>query len=88
MLIGIPAEKINRTENNTVIISDPTSKLEVIGMFLQSINSPRYLNNGTRIQETVNKEATKIKNKLNDNHNNNTTFTKFTTENRSTFQGW
>ncbi|XP_074112931.1 uncharacterized protein LOC141536352 [Cotesia typhae] len=84
MLIGIPAEKINRTENNTVIISDPTSKLEVIGMFLQSINSPRYLNNETRIKEIVDKEATKIKNKLNDNHNNNTTFTKFTTENRST----
>lgn len=57
--------KIDREDipfiNNKYIINDKNNKLNIIGAFFEKINSPRYLNENTRIKEIADKEVLKIK---------------------------
>lgn len=71
--------------NNNFIISDPIDKLNVIGEHYQLINSPRYLNSGTRLKDIVDAAAADIKMKTEQHRAHNTTLTVFDNNNRATF---
>lgn len=49
---------------NDFIISDSQDKLNIIGAFYESINSPRPLNSGTRLKQIVDNAADKLKSEL------------------------
>lgn len=57
---------INNTlpENNFYTISNPSDKLNVIGAFYESINSPRYLNQNTQHKQSIDELANTISNEL------------------------
>ncbi|CAG5084925.1 Similar to RTase: Probable RNA-directed DNA polymerase from transposon BS (Drosophila melanogaster) [Cotesia congregata] len=63
--------------NNEIIASDPETKLFIIGKYLESINSPRYMNIGTSTKIKVDKEAEETKKMK----NNKQTFVEFSKEN-------
>lgn len=55
----------------------------IIGNFLQSINLPRYLNEGIRFKEQVNSKAIKTKTKAEENRINNKIHTTFSNNNKA-----
>ncbi|KAK2577805.1 hypothetical protein KPH14_000698, partial [Odynerus spinipes] len=67
--------------DNTIIASDPLDKLDIIGTYLEGINSPRYTNQGTDIKERVDNTINKIMDLKNHIRNNNQTFTSFSNNN-------
>ena len=70
--------------NNKFILSTPTGKLNTIGAFYESINSPRYLNSGTRHQILVDTMATSFKTEFSTSRDNGDTFTVFSDSNKAT----
>lgn len=48
-------------EDNHYIVTNPADKLNVIGAFYESINSPRYLNLNTEHKRLVDETANSIK---------------------------
>ena len=67
--------------NNKFIFSTPTDKLNTIGAFYESINSPRYLNSGTRHQILLDTIATSFKTEFSTSRDNGDTLTVFSDSN-------
>ena len=70
--------------NNKFIFSTPTDKLNTIGAFYESINSPRCLNSGTRHQILVDTMATFFKTEFSTSRDNDDTLTVFSDSNKAT----
>lgn len=79
---GIKKEKLNKQEDN-YIIEEEKDKLNIIGAYDETINSPRPLNDNTNIKKTVERIITEFRNKLDANTDQNKTVTKFTQDNRA-----
>ena len=69
---------------NKFIFSTPTDKLNTIGAFYESINSPRYLNSRTRHQILVDTMATSFKTEFSTSQDNSDTLTVFSDSNKAT----
>ncbi|KAK0074480.1 hypothetical protein PV326_012414 [Microctonus aethiopoides] len=69
---------VNNTE---LIVTDPLIKLEIIGKYLESINSPRYTNMNTPTKEWADDIANKLKKNKDNMRRKNATFTTFTNNN-------
>ena len=72
----------NKHDNN-FIFPTPQGKLNILGAHYESINSPRYLNEGTRLKNLVDTQANLIKSEFNTTRQNNVTFTNFTSSNET-----
>ncbi|XP_076238648.1 uncharacterized protein LOC143181875 [Calliopsis andreniformis] len=69
--------------SNTFIFSNPKDKLNIIGAFYEQINSPRFLNTNTKLKQIVDNTATKLKTEFAIARDNNSTFTQFNDNNKS-----
>uniref|UniRef100_A0A6V7JW55 Reverse transcriptase domain-containing protein n=1 Tax=Bracon brevicornis TaxID=1563983 RepID=A0A6V7JW55_9HYME len=69
--------------NNGTIISNPTDQLNVIGAYFETINAPRYLSIGTRIQEFIIDKTKELKEKFTNERQNEITITQFSETNKS-----
>lgn len=69
--------------NNNFIFSDTHDKLNIIGAFYESVNSPRYLNNNTRIKQLVDTTAADLKAAFTTARDLNNTKTQFSHSNRA-----
>lgn len=70
--------------NNEYVFTEQSDKLNAIGVFYESINSPRHLNQGTRLREIVTSTANRLLGELNACRLNNKTITTFTNLNKAT----
>ena len=68
------------TKDNEYIFSNQVDKLNVIGAYYETINSPRYLNQGTRLKDS----AENTKQIFRNNRENNITLTQFNINNMAT----
>ena len=73
---GCDLRGVNLVENNYVFTS-PNDKLNVLGAYYESINSPRHLNTDTRIGELVNKSIAPLKQGFADFRTNGESITNF-----------
>ncbi|XP_011314664.1 uncharacterized protein [Fopius arisanus] len=69
--------------NNKYVFTEPTSKLNAIGAFYESINSPRHLNNGTRLKEIIDARISLFKRSIEEHKANNSWITTFNDTNRA-----
>ncbi|XP_034949803.1 uncharacterized protein [Chelonus insularis] len=67
--------------NNEIIITDPLTKLEVIGSYLESINSPRYTNMDSDNKIMADSSTDILSSTRAKIRHSNLTFTEFTEEN-------
>ncbi|XP_053597999.1 uncharacterized protein LOC128668658 [Microplitis demolitor] len=65
------------------IIEDTKDKLNVIGAYYETINSPRYLNTNTRLKEIVDQTVNEFITKYNEDRQKNKTTTTFSTINKA-----
>lgn len=73
-----------QSEDDKLIFTTTADKLNIIGAFYETINSPRPLNTGTRIAALATATASQIKNNLNNIRHNNQTITNFSDNNKAT----
>ncbi|XP_011313421.1 uncharacterized protein [Fopius arisanus] len=69
--------------NDKYVFTDPTSKLNAIGAFYESINSPRHLNDGTRLKEIIDAQISLFKRSREEHKANNSCITTFNSTNRA-----
>ncbi|XP_015109506.1 uncharacterized protein LOC107036223 [Diachasma alloeum] len=69
--------------NDKYTFSDPISKLNAIGAFYETINSPRYLNEGTRLREVIDRKVSDFENTTERERCNKEAITNFTSTNRA-----
>ncbi|XP_015121189.1 uncharacterized protein LOC107043975 [Diachasma alloeum] len=68
-----------------VIVSYPSDKLNVIGAYYETINSPRHLNNGTRLREIIDIKTQQFKTGFDEARANGDTITVFSDNNHASF---
>lgn len=68
---------------DTYHVTDQTEKLNVLGAYLESINTPRHLNTNTRLREIIDDQIKKLKEEITQDTINNITVTQFTKENKA-----
>ena len=54
------------SDTDNYIFSKPTDKLNILGAYYESINSPRHLNSESRIKEIVNESIAPLRQNFND----------------------
>ncbi|XP_015180765.1 PREDICTED: uncharacterized protein LOC107068640 [Polistes dominula] len=69
--------------NDKIRITQPSTKLNVIGKYFKSINSPRYTNNNTETKRKADEAANSIKAQLHNNRITSRTHTTFSVNNRA-----
>ncbi|KAK2586964.1 hypothetical protein KPH14_010939 [Odynerus spinipes] len=79
---NIKKEELTK-DNNEYIIEDQKDKINLIGAYYETINSPRYLNNNTRLKEIIDNKVNDFITKYNTAVIENKTYTLFTQENKA-----
>lgn len=74
---------ISNLDNNTITITNPVDKLNVIGDHYKNINSPRYLNIDTPLKKIIDKTVNDLESKLDEVKKSGKTFTEFSPTNQS-----
>ncbi|XP_015435693.1 PREDICTED: uncharacterized protein LOC107191219 [Dufourea novaeangliae] len=75
----------NQKVGDNVIFSSPADKLNIMGSYYESINSPRYLNNNTRLKEIVDSVSLQLKRDFLIRREENFSFTKFNRVNNAVY---
>lgn len=75
----------NTIVNDKYIITQPTNKLNIIGKYFESINSPRYTNYGTETKRLADENAERIKTKLQYNRTHSITHDNFSNTNKAQY---
>ncbi|KAK2582806.1 hypothetical protein KPH14_008895 [Odynerus spinipes] len=70
-------------EENEYIVTDKTDKLNIIGEYYEAVNSPRYLNTGTRFKEIIDSAINIFTTQYIADRNANKTTCNFSRENRA-----
>ena len=63
------------------IFTERIDKLNIIGAYYESINSPRFTNDNSRIRQIIDSEAETLKLRFNSSREQNTSITQFSTDN-------
>ena len=69
------------TTSNEYVLTERSEKLNAIGAYYESINSPRFLNNDTRLKQLVDTRAEEIKLNFINNRTHNITLVQFGPDN-------
>ncbi|XP_076659851.1 uncharacterized protein LOC143363129 [Halictus rubicundus] len=69
--------------NDSYILTTPTDKLNAIGAYYETVNSPRYLNDGTRLKEIIDNTARTLTHEFATNRHNMSTITQFSNLNNA-----
>ncbi|KAH0549883.1 hypothetical protein KQX54_015507 [Cotesia glomerata] len=78
----IKKDDLNKT-NNEYIIEEVADKINIIGAFYETINSPKYLNANTRTKEVADRTVQELEQRLARDTEENKTITVFSQENRA-----
>lgn len=73
------------TPQDKYLITDKMDKIKIMGAYFESINSPRPLNKGTRLEEIITEKIKPFIKTYEENKTNKVTLIKFSTENQAQY---